>query len=86
MEGIRNRMILDKKPIFVTTIMPGWVDVERQTYTGLDGTFWVATAQGAAKQIVDAIKKKKEKAYITKRWGLVAFVFWIMPDWLYRRL
>jgi len=39
----------------------------------------MASAKKATKQIYAAIKKKKKKAYITKRWRLVAFVLKIVP-------
>jgi len=77
-------MIKKSLPIFVTEIIPGWVDVERKKYSDIKGHFWVSTAQEAACQIVQAIKDKKEKAYITKRWVLMGWILWLIPDWLYR--
>jgi hypothetical protein len=32
------------------------------------------------------IKHKKERACITKRWGIIAFVLKAMPSWLYYKL
>jgi len=37
-------------------------------------------------QIVDAIRKKKRVAYVTRRWWLIAQLLKIMPFGLYRRL
>lgn len=64
-----------KADIFVTDIQPGFID----TAMALGDTFWMASLDKATKQIYSAIKKKKRKAYITKRWGLVAFVLKIVP-------
>ena len=65
-----------KADIYVTDIQPGFVD----TSLALGKTFWMASAEKATKQIYEAIKTKKKKAYITKRWRLVAFVLKIVPS------
>ncbi|MHB1147287.1 MAG: SDR family NAD(P)-dependent oxidoreductase [Lutibacter sp.] len=65
-----------KAEIYVTDIQPGFVD----TSMAIGKTFWMASAEKATKQIYTAIKKKKKKAYITKRWRLVAFVLKIVPS------
>ena len=65
-----------KAEIYVTDIQPGFVD----TSLALGTTFWMASAEKAAKQIYTAIKLKKKKSYITKRWRLVAFVLKIVPS------
>ncbi|REE80617.1 short-subunit dehydrogenase [Lutibacter oceani] len=64
-----------KASIYVTDIQPGFVD----TAMALGDTFWMASLKKATKQIYSAIKNKKKKAYITKRWRLVAFVLKIVP-------
>lgn len=64
-----------KAKITVTNILPGYVDTAI-----IDGpTFWMAPLDKAVKQIYTAIKKKKRKAYITKRWRLVALMMKIVP-------
>jgi len=65
-----------KADIYVTDIQPGFVD----TSLALGKTFWMASAEKAADQIYTAIKTKKKKAYITKRWRLVAFVLKNVPS------
>ncbi|MEX1384521.1 SDR family NAD(P)-dependent oxidoreductase, partial [Lutibacter sp.] len=55
-----------KAKIYVTDIQPGFVD----TAMALGTTFWMASLEKATKQIYTAIKQKKRKAYITKRWRL----------------
>ena len=64
-----------KADISITNILPGYVDTD--IITG--PTFWMAPLDKAVKQIYGAIKKKKRKAYITKRWGLVAIMIRILP-------
>ena len=65
-----------KAKIIVTDIQPGFVD----TSMAIGSTFWMASVKKATKQIYAAIKNKKKKAYITKRWRLVAFVLKIVPS------
>ena len=70
-----------KAEIYVTDIQPGFVD----TSLALGTTFWMASTAKAAKQIFTAIKSKKKKAYITKRWRLVALVLIMVPSsWLFK--
>lgn len=64
-----------KAKITITDILPGYVDTD--IITG--PTFWMASVDKAVKQIYSAIKKKKRKAYITKRWRLVALMTRIVP-------
>ena len=64
-----------KAKISITNILPGYVDTD--IITG--PTFWMAPLDKAVKQIYSAIKKKKRKAYITKRWRLVALMMKILP-------
>jgi len=67
-----------KLPIFITDIQPGFVD----TPMALGKTFWMANSEKAARQIYQAIVTKKKKAYITKRWALVAMVLKLVPSGL----
>jgi short-subunit dehydrogenase len=64
-----------KAKIMVTDIQPGFVD----TAMALGETFWMASVNKATTQIYLAIKKKKRKAYITKRWALIAWVLKFAP-------
>ena len=79
LEGLRHRF--SGKNIYVTDIRPGLVDTAM--IRGQPGLFWVATAQGAAEQILQVIKKKKKVAYITGRWRILAWLIKALPDWLY---
>jgi short-subunit dehydrogenase len=70
-----------KAKIVVTDIQPGFVD----TSMAIGKTFWMSTTEKATKQIYTAIKNKKKKAYITKRWRLVAILLKIVPSSLLYR-
>ncbi len=83
LEGVRNKMIQKNIPIYVTDIIPGWVEIEAVDVHKIPGAYWVATTQKAAQQIYDAIKAKKKKAYITKRWQLIALFLDFLPDCVY---
>jgi short-subunit dehydrogenase len=76
MKGKRSKAKID-----VTDIQPGFVD----TAMAIGDTFWMSTLEKATKQIYVAIKKKRRKAYITRRWRLVAIVLKIVPASLLHR-
>jgi hypothetical protein len=84
LEGMRNNFYKRGLPIYMTEIIPGPVNVERQDYSKIPGMYWISSSQDAAKIIYDAIKKKKERAYVSKRWGLMAHIFTKSPGWFYR--
>ena len=73
LEGIRYRLKKDrnKSTITITDIRPGLVDTEMAKGEGL---FWVQPPQKAARQIYKKIRQKKEVAYITKRWRIIALI------------
>jgi short-subunit dehydrogenase len=84
MEGIRTKSNRKRDKIFVTDIRPGFVDTD-MTKSNKE-MFWVATPEKAAQQIYEAINTKKKVAYITKRWGIIAFLLKIMPDFIYEKM
>lgn len=86
LEGVRNYMIQKNIHVYVTDIVPGWVDTEAATPSQRPGTYWVVPAQVAAQQIYEAIKAKKKVAYITKRQVIVAWLLMLTPDWIYNRV
>lgn len=78
MKSLRTK----KAKINVTEIIPGFV----ATDIIMGKTFWMASVEKAASQILSAIKRKKRKAYITKRWQLVGFVLRNVSPKLYMKL
>jgi short-subunit dehydrogenase len=83
LEGLRQKAKSSEIPIFVTDIKPGFVATDMAKG---DRLFWVASPEKAAQQIYRAIRHKKRKAYITKRWRLFAVLLKIFPGWLYEKL
>lgn len=82
MEGLWVKAKKMKKNISVTDIQPGYVATHLAQG---NKKFWEATPQKAAQQIYEAIARKKKRAYITKRWWLVAKILKWLPDFLLRR-
>jgi len=83
MQGLRKKVALLKFPIYLTDIQVGRVDTAMAKG---DKLFWLTPPDKAAKYIQSAIDKKRKRAYITKRWRLVAWIFKLLPDWVYHRL
>lgn len=83
LDSLRYRAWRLGLPIAVTDIRPGFID----TAMGQSPQrFWVASPELAAEQIYTAICRRKRRAYITRRWIVVAWLMRLLPDWLYRRL
>jgi len=72
LSGLRKKVKKLKLPIYITDIRPGFVATDMAKG---DGKFWVAPVEKAASQIITAIKSKRNIAYITRRWRIIAFVF-----------
>jgi short-subunit dehydrogenase len=83
LQGVRYRFNKLKLPIVVTDVQPGFVDTRM---AGGNRLFWVATPQKAARQIVAAIRGRKQRVYITRRWRLIAWLLKVVPDALYSKL
>jgi short-subunit dehydrogenase len=83
LEGLRQKVRRLGLPITITDIKPGFV---KTAMAKGDGIFWAADADKAAKQIYDAIKRRKSSTYITRRWRLVAWLIKLIPGFIYERL
>lgn len=83
LESLRQKAKHTKLPIYITDIRPGFVDT---AMAGGENLFWVAPVEKAATQIYKAIEDKKAVAYITRRWRLIGFLFWILPGFIHKRL
>ncbi|MDP4262946.1 MAG: SDR family NAD(P)-dependent oxidoreductase [Bacteroidota bacterium] len=68
-EGLAIKAAKLKKDIIVTCIEPGFVGSKMAKS---DNLFWVVPVDKAARLITRAIDKKKRKAYISKRWWIIA--------------
>ncbi len=69
--------------LFITDIRPGFIDTKMALG---DGIFWMASLNKASKQIYTAIKRKRRRVYISKRWNLIAWVLKIVPSWLMKKV
>ena len=83
MEALRKKAFKNGGNIVVTDICPGLVDTAMAKGEGL---FWVMPVEKVARQIIAAIRKKKTKAYITKRWHILAIINKFLPYCLYKRM
>ena len=83
LEGVRYRFKKLKLPVVVTDVQPGFVDTRM---AGGGRLFWVASPQTAARQIAAAIRGRKRRVYVTRRWRLVGWLLRVAPDALYSRL
>ena len=72
-----------KKNIGITCIEPGFVATKMAQG---NKQFWVVPVEKAAKQMIDAIEKKKRKVYVSKRWWLIAKLMRIMPFGMYKNI
>ena len=83
LEGLRQKAKQTRLPIYIPDLRPGFVDTDMAAGENL---FWVAAVEKAARQILNAIDNKRDVAYITKRWRIIAFLFWILPKAVHKRL
>lgn len=82
LEGLRIKALKLSLPIYVTDIRPGFVDTEMAKGEEI---FWKSSVDKATKQIFKAIQTKRKTAYVTKRWSLIAFLFKVLPNWLFEK-
>jgi len=82
LEGLNQYFSKKKMPILITDIRPGYVDTRMAQG---DSKFWIAKPDIAAKQIFNALKKKKKLVYVTRRWKLIAWILRLLPKFLLQR-
>ena len=83
MEALRKKAFKVGNKIVVTDIRPGLVDTAMAKG---DNLFWVMPVDKVACQIRTAIRRKKSKVYVTKRWHVLAVINKILPFSLYKRI
>src|SRR5512146_1332335 len=71
LQGVRYRFKKLNLPVIVTDVQPRFVDTRLAKG---DGLFWVASPQKAARQIAAAIRERKRRVYVTRRWRLIAWL------------
>ncbi len=80
--GLRNKAFHSRLPVFISDVRPGYVDTAMAVGSY---RFWIQPADKVARQIFNAIKRKKKVAYVTKRWGIIAFLLKLVPYWIHER-
>ena len=82
-EALCKKAYKSKLPIHITDIRPGLVKTRMAKGSGL---FWVMPTEKAAKQIINAIAKKKHVAIVTKRWKIIHWLMRHLPRLFYIRI
>ena len=82
MEALRKRAYKDGR-VCVTDIRPGLVNTRMAKGENL---FWVMSVEKVVSQIIKAINQKKSKAYVTKRWHILAIIIKHFPYSLFKRM
>lgn len=84
MKGYRQKAKRLDADITITELRPGFIYTELTE--NARGMFWVSSVEKATAQMVKAIQKKKNYAYITKRWQLLAWIAKMVPEWVWDRI
>ena len=82
LEGIWIKSKRNKWNIEVTDIQPGFVKTKMAK---ANKTFWEVPVDKAATQIIQAIDHKKRRAYISRRWWLIAKLMKLIPTVIYQK-
>ena len=82
-EGLAIKARRLKSGMSVTCIEPGFVKTKMAKG---NKQFWVVPVDKAARQIINAIDKRKRKAYISRRWWIIAKLFKWIPYSILRRV
>lgn len=82
LESLRNR--LAGHGVHVCTIKPGTVHTPMTA--GMEGLKWPVTVEAATDDILSAIDRKKNTAYVPTRWLFVSLVIRHLPSFVFRRL
>jgi short-subunit dehydrogenase len=82
-EGLRKKSIKEKLNIVITDLRAGFV---KTGHVDPKKMIWATSVEVAAKQMYNAIRKKRKVAYILRRWRIIAGFLKIVPRFIYDRL
>ncbi|MBT7782120.1 MAG: SDR family NAD(P)-dependent oxidoreductase, partial [Anaerolineae bacterium] len=82
LEAYRNR--LTRYGVNVLTVKPGFVQTD--LIKNAKKLFWVISPEKAAKDIYEAMQKRKQEIYTPARWRLVMFIVRNTPSFVFRKL
>ncbi|MDR1006507.1 MAG: SDR family NAD(P)-dependent oxidoreductase [Bacteroidales bacterium] len=83
LEAMRG-LVKQNPKIRISDIRPGFVDTD--LVKGNKYLMFLIPLNKASRRIYKAISHRKQVAYITKRWAIIAFIMKITPKWLYDRI
>lgn len=83
LESLRVRSKYEHNNITITELIPGYINTDMGIGNRL---FWVVPVEKAAKQAISAINKKKNRAFITKRWWIIFHIQRVLPSCIYDRI
>lgn len=81
-EGLHMKSKKTKAGIVITDVQPGFVDTKMAQG---NARFWVASLEKASLQIHRSIEAKRFRAYVTRRWRLVAWLMKWMPGIIFHK-
>ncbi len=82
LKALRLKRKNQKISISITDIQPGFVNIKKAKGKG---RFWEAPVEKAARQIFEAIQKKKRKVYVSRRWAIIAWILKWLPYSILKR-
>jgi len=80
--GLRNRLF--HSGVHVITIKPGFIDT-KMTF-GKPGMILLAPASKAGKDIFNAIRRRKNVAYVPWFWRYIMVIIRHIPEWQFKRM
>ncbi len=83
LDGLRNRLY--PQGVHVVTIKPGFMATKMTQHMSLPKVL-TASPQAAAKQIIQAVRTKKNKVYILPVWRYISLVLQMVPDSIFKKL
>jgi NAD(P)-dependent dehydrogenase (short-subunit alcohol dehydrogenase family) len=75
---------LGESGVTVCTIKPGFVDTAMTR--GMDGLFWLISAERAAELILKAARSGATERYVPRQWFVLMTVIRAIPSFLFRKL
>lgn len=82
LEALRNR--LSRRGVHVLTVKPGFVNTDMLKHS--PRTFWVIPPEQAARDVIQAIRRRAQVIYTPARWGLLMSIIRHIPSVIFRRL
>ncbi len=82
LESLRNR--LSEHGVRIVTIKPGFVATAMTE--GMDGLFWLISAEEAASQILKAARSGAQVRYVPRQWWVLMTIIKNIPSFFFRKL